>query len=450
LRRPSVLVIDDNVELAGTLAGYLSQHGFAAESATGGRAGIEAFYASPTDVVLVDLRMPEVDGLDVLDAIKRGDPSTHVVIMTAFGAIESAVEAIRRGAYHYIPKPFKLEVVRLLIERACEERALRSENQRLRDAIEERFGELVGGSPAMRDIYALIEQLAPVTTPALIVGETGTGKELVARAIHAHGPRAAHPFVAINCAAVPEALLESELFGHARGAFTGATQPRKGLFGEADGGTLLLDEIGDMPFSLQAKLLRVLESREVRPVGSDSVRSYDVRILAATHRKLEELVREGKFREDLYYRLRVVMLKLPPLRERREDLPALIDHFLVQVRRRIPTTRLERLSPEAIAALGAHAFPGNVRELAHLIESLAVTATQPIAGDQDLRTLLAPPFDEPPAERARRKLVTLRELENDYIAYVLDSVGGSKIKAAEILGVDPSTLHRRERAKGDS
>ena len=285
------------------------------------------FSAAPADAVLTDLRMKDVDGLDVLDAIKRLDPDAAVVIMTAFGAIESAVEAIRRGAYHYVTKPFKMAVVRVLLERACAERSLRSENQRLRKEVEERysFASLVGKSREMQQVYELIERLAAVPSPALIVGETGTGKELVARAIHHQGPRARNAFVAVNCAALPEALLESELFGHARGAFTGATQQRKGLFLEADGGTLLLDEIGDMPLALQAKLLRVLESGEIRAVGSDSVRRCDVRILAATHRVLEDLVAENRFREDLYYRLKVITVRLPPLRERREDIPLLAE-----------------------------------------------------------------------------------------------------------------------------
>jgi two-component system response regulator HydG len=451
MRSPRVLVIDDSLEMATTIAEYLGSHGFEAEPVGGGAEGIARFSAGAADVVLTDLRMTEADGLDVLDAIKRIDPSTPVLIMTAFGAIDSAVEAIRRGAYHYITKPFKLEVLKLMLQRACAERDLRSENERLRQAVDERFAfqSLVGKSEAMRQLYALIERAAAVTSPALLLGETGTGKELVARAIHHHGPRAKQPFVAVNCAALPEALLESELFGHARGAFTGATQPRRGLFFEADGGTLLLDEIGDMPVLLQAKLLRVLESGEVRSVGSDSVRRCDVRVLAATHRRVEELVREGRFREDLYYRLKVIPVRIPPLRQRREDIPLLAEHFLAASGKRVPGSPVARFAPEALTLLRDHAWPGNVRELEHLVESLVVTGSAPVISPSEVEAQLGPPASEHPLDQARRGLFSLRELEERYIGWVMERTGGNKTRAAEILGIDPSTLYRREmRGKG--
>lgn len=408
------------------------------------------FAAAPADAVLTDLRMKDVDGLDVLDAIKRLDPDAAVVIMTAFGAIESAVEAIRRGAYHYVTKPFKMAVVRVLLERACAERSLRSENQRLRKEVEERYSyaSLVGKSREMQQVYELIERLAAVPSPALIMGETGTGKELVARAIHHQGPRARNAFVAVNCAALPEALLESELFGHARGAFTGATQQRKGLFLEADGGTLLLDEIGDMPLALQAKLLRVLESGEIRAVGSDSVRRCDVRILAATHRVLEDLVAENRFREDLYYRLKVISVRLPPLRERREDIPMLADHFIARVRARVPTSPVQGVTPEGLRSLEEHSWPGNVRELEHVIESAVVTGSSASVSPKDLEASLAV-IAKHPLDRAKRDLIPLRDLEQEYIDWVLERTGGNKTRAAEVLGIDPSTLYRREvRGKG--
>jgi two-component system response regulator HydG len=441
-----VLVIDDNLEMASTIADYLRGQGFEADPAGGGVDGIARFAANPADVVLTDLRMQEVDGLDVLEAVRRIDPDTPVVIMTAFGAIDSAVEAIRRGAYHYVTKPFKMDVVRLLLDRACSERSLRLENERLRRTVEDRFSfaSLVGRSTAMQELYALIERVAMVPMPALILGETGTGKELVARAIHAHGPRAKAAFVAVNCAALPEALLESELFGHARGAFTGATQVRRGLFVEADGGTLLLDEIGDMPLTLQAKLLRILESGEIRAVGSDSMRRCDVRVLAATHRVLEDLVREGKFREDLYYRLRVLTVSLRPLRERREDLPLLVDHFLARAKQQSPGSGVQGFTPEAMQVLSEHSWPGNVRELEHLIQSVVVTND---AARVDVDALLPSLREVAPdriLDRARRGLWPLRELEQEYIAWVLEHTGGNKTRAAEILGIDPSTLYRRE------
>jgi two-component system, NtrC family, response regulator HydG len=444
--RRRVLVVDDNLEMASTIADYLRSQGFEVETVSGGAEGLARFASAPADAVLTDLRMQDVDGMDVLEGIRRIDPDAPVVIMTAFGAIDTAVEAIRRGAYHYVTKPFKMDVVRVMLERACSERSLRSENDRLRRAVEDRFSfaSLVGRSPEMQELYTLIERVAAVPLPALILGETGTGKELVARAIHAHGPRAKAAFVAVNCAALPEALLESELFGHARGAFTGATQPRRGLFVEADGGTLLLDEIGDMPLALQAKLLRVLESGEIRPVGSDTVRHCDVRLLAATHRVLEDLVREGKFREDLYYRLRVLSLRLTPLRERREDIPLLLEHFLTIARRGAPTALVAGFTPEAVALLGEHSWPGNVRELEHLVQSLVVTGSEAKVGADSIRTFLRAVSADHPLDRARKGLWSLRELEQEYINWVVEHTRGNKTRASEILGIDPSTIYRRE------
>src|SRR6185312_971213 len=287
-----------------------------------------------------------------------------VVIMTAFGAVETAVEAIQRGAYHYVTKPFKLDVVRVLLERAIGERSVRTENVTLRRAMREAIpgGTLVGRSPGMRAVNELVRRVAATSTPVLVLGETGTGKELVARDVHAEGLRREAPFVAVNCAAVPEALLESELFGHLRGSFTGATQTRRGLFVEANGGTLFLDEIGDMPLALQAKLLRVLETGEVRSVGSDGARKTDVRIIAATHRDLVTEIRAGRFRQDLYFRLNVVPIAIPPLRDRKDDIPLLIEHFLQKSRLRLPSAASRSFSAEALALLVRYPWPGNVRQ----------------------------------------------------------------------------------------
>jgi two-component system response regulator HydG len=300
----------------------------------------------------------------------------------------------------------------------------------------------------MRSLYELIERVAHSHAPVLVRGESGTGKELVARALHFEGPRKAGPFVAVNCTAIPNALLESELFGHVKGSFTGATTPRRGLFLEADGGTLFLDEIGDMAPELQAKLLRVLEDGEVRAVGADASRKVDVRVVAATHQELETRVREGRFRQDLFYRLNVVPLPVPPLRERREDIPLLVEHFVAVSRRRNPRARLAGFTPEALAALAAAPWPGNVRELENLVERLAVVTVQEMV---DLPTLQlhAPGVtaDAHPLSRAQGQLIPLRQLEGEYIAYVVAQCGGNKTKAAEILGIDVSTIHRRERER---
>ncbi len=446
--KPRIMIVDDNLEMARTLAQNLEQHGFTAEAVRGGLQGIARFLAAPADVVVTDLRMEGADGMDVLDAIKKSDPSVPIIIMTAFGAIDTAVEAIRRGAYHYLTKPFKMDVLRLFVERAVAKRALLSENRRLREVVEERlsFANLVGGSTAMKQLFSLVERVAGVTNPVLLYGETGTGKELVARAIHSTGPRATGPFVAVNCAALPEALLESELFGHARGAFTGATQLRRGLFLEADGGTLLLDEIGDMALSLQAKLLRVLESGEIRPLGSDTTRTCDVRVIAATHRNLEEQVDSGKFREDLYFRLKVLPVRLPTLRERREDIPLLAEHFLKHARAKNPGGVVESIPAPAMRLLIEHSWPGNVRELKHVIESLVITGSQAAASAEIVASAIGPAAREPhPLDRAKRDLQSLRDLEQAYIAWVLDHTQGNRTRAAEILGIDPSTIYRRRK-----
>jgi len=445
MRKPRVLVVDDVRDMAETVARYLASHGFEAETVIGGAEALARFAAEPADVVLTDLRMKTVDGMDVLDAIRKSAPAVPVVIMTAFGAIDTAIEAMRRGAYHYVTKPFKLEMVRLLLERACGEAALRRENQRLQQVVRERFSSqrLLGGSASMRRLRALIERVAAVPSPVLVLGETGCGKELVARAIHADGPRAAQPFVAVNCAALPEALLESELFGHAKGAFTGATQRRRGLFVEADGGTLFLDEIGDMPLLLQAKLLRVLQAGEVRPVGSEATRTVDVRCIAATHHDLDRLVAAGGFREDLFFRLNVLPVRVPALRERREDIAPLVEHFLARSRGRVAGTEVAGIRPDALEALTAHDWPGNVRELENLIERLEVTASGQQIGLPAVREALGPTRAIDGIAGLLRDPIPLAELEDRYIAGVLEAVGGNKNRAAEILGVDLSTIYRR-------
>jgi two-component system response regulator HydG len=447
--RNRALIIDDVIDMAHTIANDLQLAGFETEVADSGAAAMERFANDPADVVVTDLRMKSMDGLDVLDAIKRADPSVPVVIMTAFGAIETAVEAMRRGAFHYVTKPFELEALRALVDRACRERALARENARLRGTLRENLSarQLVGQSVSMRQLRALIERVAAASSPVLISGETGTGKELVALAIHADGPRADKPFVAVNCAALPEALLESELFGHARGAFTGAAQSRRGLFVEAEGGTLFLDEVGDLSAPLQAKLLRVLQSGEVRPVGSETARMVEVRCLAATHKELSVLVEKGLFREDLFFRLDVLRVPVPALRERGGDVPKLVEHFLAKSLERTPRSLLAGLEPEALEYLSTYGWPGNVRQLENLIERLVVTAATPLAPLADVQRALGPIRDTNPIAPLLRKPMTLEELEDRYIEGILQKVEGNKPKAAEILGIDLSTLYRREKRR---
>jgi len=445
-----ILVVDDHVEMGRMLQDPLTDEGYEVELATGGAEAIRLVRTRPFDAILCDLRMEQVDGFDVLAAVRAVDPEVPVLLMTAFGGVESAVEAMRKGAWHYFTKPFRLDEVLIYLRRALEERRLRAENRVLRQAAGPRgLGALVGRSAAMRALYELIEPVAHSSAPVLIRGESGSGKELVARALHSEGSRAAEPFVAVNCTALPHTLLESELFGHVKGAFTGATTARRGLFVEADKGTLFLDEIGDMPSELQAKLLRVLEDGEVRAVGADASRTVDVRIVAATHQDLEARVREGRFRADLFYRLNVVTLRIPPLRERREDIPLLVEHFISRARARNTRSKVTALSPEVVSALGAMPWPGNVRELENLVERLVVLVPRETVELAELR-LHAPSVNPEahPLTLAQEGLWPLRQLEGEYISWVVARCGGNKTRAAELLGIDVSTIHRREREKG--
>jgi two-component system response regulator HydG len=441
------LVVDDVLDMAQTIANDLGSAGFETDVAADGASALRQFVKEPTDVVVTDLRMKGGDGLDLLAGLREADPNVPVIIMTAFGAVESAVEAMRRGAYHYVTKPFALETLRTLVERACRERALSRENALLRRTLRSNppTRQLLGNSLPMRQLRALIAQIADATSSVLISGETGTGKELVALAIHTSGPRADRSFVAVNCAALPEHLLESELFGHARGAFTGASTSRRGMFVEAQEGTIFLDEIGDLPLALQGKLLRVLQSGEVRPVGAEATRTVNVRCIAATHKDLATLVENGQFREDLFFRLDVLRVRVPPLRERGEDIPRLVDHFLRQSLEKSSRSVLGGFEPDALDFLASCDWPGNVRQLENLIERLVVTASQPLARLEDVKRALGPAWTSDPIPRLLQNPMTLQELEDRYLAGVLKMVGGNKIRAAEILGVDPSTIYRREK-----
>lgn len=423
-----VLVIDDHKEMVELLAEQLREEGFVVDVATEGQRGIEMAQLRVPDLVITDLRMKGFDGFDVLKSCKEIDPDLPVLIMTAFGGVDSAVEAIKQGAEHYFTKPFRLDEVLVWVERALKARALRSENRRLKP-VSRRIGldRLVGDSPGMRRLKDRVQKFAPVDAPVLIRGESGTGKELVARAIHECGSRHDAPFVAVNCTSLPQELLESELFGHTKGAFTGAATARRGLFLEADGGTLFLDEIGDMPPELQAKLLRVLQEKEIRPVGSDVSRIVNVRILAATHQPLEEQIRSGRFREDLFFRLNVLSLEIPPLRERREDFDSLARHFFERYRSEYASA-LGELPDDVVDRLRRESWPGNVRELENAIQRFVILGE----------------FDVPEsAPRGVDDVFDLREAEELHIRRVLAHCGGNKTQAAELLGIDVSTIHRK-------
>ena len=438
-KRACVLVVEDDAAMRELLVEELSDVGYRVESAAGGHAGVERVRKGGIDLVVSDLRMPDLDGFDLLRDINAAEESPHVVVITAFGSIDTAIKAVKLGAYDYITKPFEVEALILCVDKGLIERGLLKEVERLRQEVDDRwrFDRIIGKSPAMHEVFNLIDRLSGSTASTLITGESGTGKEVIARAIHRHSPRASAPFVAVNLAAIPETLIESELFGYKRGAFTDARADHNGLFVESHGGTIFLDEIGEMPPPLQAKLLRVLQEKEVRPLGATKSESIDVRVVAATNRDLDKRMREGLFREDLYYRLNVIHVALPPLRDRPEDILPLAEHFLHQ-----GDPSLD-FSPAAVKALLAYRWPGNVRELENVIErAIALSEGSEITLDD-----LAPQVKERRAPDmlagALVRGMTLSDLEREYIERVLAAEGGNKTRAANRLGLDRKTLYRK-------
>jgi DNA-binding NtrC family response regulator len=432
--------VDNDPEMLAMLRRHLEVEGFAVAAATGGREAVSAIEGTRYDVVLTDLIMDEVGGLEVLAAAQRRAPATRVLLMTAFGSLETAIEAMRQGAYDYLTKPFKLAEVTHAVRRALDDQRLREENARLRAEVERQFGfeRVVGVSRAMRTVLEQVRAVADSDASVLLLGESGTGKELVARALHWSSARRAGPFVPVNCAAVPETLLESELFGHEKGAFTGADRKRAGLFTAAHGGTLFLDEVGDLPLATQVKLLRAIQDKAVRPLGGSEDIQLDLRLVTATNRDLATHVQDGRFREDLYYRLAVIPIRLPALRERPEDVPLLAEHFLRDAAARLGKV-LTGFTEEAMGWLQEHRWPGNVRELENVVERAAVLAAGPEVTITNLRT----EFNVAPAPSSLRP--TLEELERQYIRRVLDEVRGDKQAAAKILGVSVRTLQRKEK-----
>ena len=445
MRDVKILVVDDETAILDTLKILLKREGYAVTTACTGKEALVLLEEDPPDMVLTDIRMPGLTGLDVLNRAREVDPEAVVILMTAQASLQTAMEAVNAGAYHYLQKPFANEELLGLLRRAAETRELKAENRALKTEIRKRDRKAgsrpVGKARTFTDVLELAETVAPTDSTVLLSGESGTGKEVVARYIHELSGRSGGAFLSINCGALPESLLESELFGHVKGAFTGAVKDKMGLLEAATGGTLFLDEVGEMTPATQVKLLRALQEREVIPVGSTESVAVDARIIAATNRELEEEIRKGEFRSDLYYRLNVIALHLPPLRDRKDDVPLLVDFFL---RRLSQAEERERtVDEEALEALKAYDWPGNVRELENALERAAVVARGGVITVDHLpgRVREAPParvVSDGPAANPTMELV-----ERAYIAWVLQAEDGNKTRAAEVLGIDPSTLYRK-------
>jgi DNA-binding NtrC family response regulator len=442
--KEKIMVVEDDAGLRDTLAQFLTRLGYRMAVARGGNEALARIDAELPDLILSDISMPDLDGLSLLDEVKTRYPETIVIMMTAFTSIESAIEAVRRGAEDYLSKPLQLADLQMRVERSLEWRALRSQLTRLETQVRERyhFDRIIGRSPAMRRVFQVIERVAPTVATVLISGRTGTGKELVARAIHYNSPRAAKPFVDINCGALPEHLIESELFGHQKGAFTGATETKKGLFETANGGTLFLDEVQTFKPELQAKLLRVLQEKVIRQVGGRENKEVDVRVIAATNQDIVEAVRRGEFREDLYYRLNVVNIYLPELRERREDIPLLIDHFLERHTEK-SARHACHFSNEAMRLMLGSDWPGNVRELENAVEHALAIGTEPTLRISDLPPHLSGLVGKMGSSEPVGEARSLEEVERRHILRMLEETGGNHVRAAEILGIDRRTLYRK-------
>ena len=445
-QKPSVLVVDDESGILDTLRILLRNEGFEVTTAQGGKSGLEQIRTGAHDLILSDVRMPQVTGLDILNAAREQDPMTPVILMTAQASLQSAIQAVNSGAFYYIQKPFSNDELVAILRRACEFRQVRVENKQLKQEIRRRDKTAVtrpiGKSKRFLDVLKLAEHVAPTESTVLIQGESGTGKEVIARYIHNLSTRADGPFLSINCGALPENLLESELFGHVKGSFTGAVRDKQGLFAAARGGSFFLDEVGEMPPSLQVKLLRVLQEREAIPVGATEPIPVDVRIIAATNRELEEEIRRGNFRSDLFYRLNVIALNLPTLRERRDDLLLLLEALLQNLAQETGTEP-KALSSEALDAVMVYEWPGNVRELENALEHAVVLSRGTLIEAGALPERITRRRKEPlVAERSYRN-PTLEVIERAYIMWVLQAEGGNKTRAAEVLGIDPSTLYRK-------
>jgi DNA-binding NtrC family response regulator len=443
-----ILLVDDEKSVRSTLTLFLQKEGYTVHEAINGAEGIEKAKAHFYDLVITDLKMKPLNGIEVLREVKTINPLTEVVVMTAFGTVESGVEAMRLGAYDYIQKPFDREEFLIIVAKALERKQLVKEVEQLQSELKEKykFENIIGNSNEMMQVLSMVSKVAPTDSTVLISGESGTGKELIARAIHLNSKRKNMAFVTINCGALPENLQESELFGHVRGAFTGAIRDKRGLFQDASGGTLFLDEVGETTLAAQVKILRFLQNGEIRRVGDNEPMFVDVRLLAATNKNLEKAIGDGTFREDLYYRLNVIPIHLPPLRQRRDDVPLLVNHFLERFVARTKK-KIASISPEAMKLLVGYHWPGNVRELENVIERAVILTNKNIIMPKDL----------PPGVLNQQKKAeevddgnepTLETLEKNYILKILDKYTWNQKKASEVLGISTTTLWRKLKSYG--
>ncbi|MCP4115785.1 MAG: sigma-54-dependent Fis family transcriptional regulator [Desulfobacteraceae bacterium] len=438
-----ILIVEDDPKMNQGLQYILSKRGYDVQSVDAGEKALEKIKDTRYDLIITDLKLPGIDGMELLKAVKAYDPAILLLMITAYGTVDTAVAAMKQGAEDYILKPFDMEELRLVVKKTLEKRALFLQNLRLRNQLKKKytFDNIIGTSEAMMTVFKTIHSVKDSKTTVLIRGETGTGKELVARAIHFNSDRAQTPYLPVNCAALNENLLASELFGHSKGAFTGAVSDKQGLFEAADGGTVFLDEIGDIGIGLQQTFLRALESGEIQPVGSFERKKVAVRIIAATHKDLEVMVADGTFRKDLYYRLNVVMIDLPPLRERKGDIGLLAHHFLRQYTAE-NKKNIERISKDALALLEGYEWPGNVRELENIIERATLFEQSCEVTIDSLPTTLRYPSDSPDIKEWGQGIETLEQLSRNHIEKVLDLTAGNKTQAAKLLGIDRSTLWR--------
>ena len=439
-----ILVVDDEERMRNLLKKVLTKQGLSVQTSPNGIDALMKVEETPFDVILADIRMPEMNGIEVLKAVKETRPEIYVILMTAFGSIDSAVEAMKKGAYDYITKPFKMEEITIVIKKALEEKGLRKEVASLRNEVRSkyRFDNIIGKSKVMQDVFDLIRRVSNSKSTVLIYGKSGTGKELVAKALHYNSPRKDNPFVAVNCSAIPETLLESELFGHVRGAFTGAIATRKGLFEEANGGTIFLDEIGNVSHAMQIKLLRVLQEREIRRVGGAENIKVDIRLIAASNQNLEEAVSRGEFRDDLYYRLNVITINLPELKDRQDDVSLLANYFLKKYTKE-ENEKIKSISKEAMNLLLNYNWPGNVRELENVIERAIALGRYEEILPEDIPVNIINSRMMSALKETLPENATIEELERDYIAKILKKTKGHKINTARILGIDRRTLYRK-------